>query len=401
MARRKEQVMNKNILGIHGNLLRSDVRYGSDELVKAWDRNGFHYLRLPGGSSNHWYQWKTGIFHENNWSFVGDTSEKDRYMIFGANKARETHGAYLVNDMIDFLIETGTEYSYVVNAAEPFQNHRDFLKHWKASGLDLKNVEYGNEMYTPQKYAEFENVQMYTDKAKNFNYVLKQDFPDAKLGLTVSMEAFKPHKPGAKRDELLHWDEGIRNQEWRDANIIHFYATPAVNSAWGKWSANEVSYYTALNHWNKYFEEAVSTWDDKPIWVTEWGVYPWPRTQGEPELYSYLSSKYNHLFVAHALIEMMLEPRITLAAYHSWTQLLEGSGINAELAEPGCNATKEVFKVFGELTNETPERVGIRGHGCTGVKLGNTLILVNRMDQKNIVEGCEVPAHSVIVRKYV
>ncbi len=328
----KSRALNKRVFGIHGELLWSPIRYGSDELVKEYKKLGFTNIRFPGGTTSNYYLWDTGNFGCNSDKEPGDRAKK---RIKKFNKALNKKGrSYSIDDFLSFIKSTNTGFSLVVNVlCDSPENTRDLMKKIKLSGVNLEYVELGNELNYKEHFWKFPRPVDYVNKAKEHALAIKSVFPDAKIGVVASSSAYRskyfPDIEKASNNKKykrgFEFDRLAAAADFSDAIVFHAY-TPLGASRYDKARRKmeyDDIYLNSLSYMDDRLLPALQYFKrlnpSKELWVTEWGLafYGWLR----PLERGYRETFYQALFSADTLLKFSASGYVDEANFHNLTGL--------------------------------------------------------------------------------
>lgn len=398
--------------GVNGALLASDISYGDAELSIIFGRIGIAFNRFPGGTIGNFYQWSSG-----NFACHKPTDHATRKRIAQMNRSMErTKTSYSVNDFFAFSENTGSDFTYVLNAmcATP-ENNRRLLEHMKDQGLRLHYVEIANEVYSPNYAWAYPTAQAYFESARVSAATVRQYYPHAKVGLVVSPISFtgknSPGKKGTPErswpDRLKQFDLGAAHATFGDALVIHIYGQPYDSRFWqSEPKANHDHYSRAVKQFNEKFHTSMRYLEQlgggKPVWLTEWGVTA-PPEKRQGIFRDYKTSAYQALFMASALVSITLEDAIEIANYHNARDLWVAGAGGAALTPVGdvlalfLNAAKHsdvAHRVdFWDIANErapgrTPEQ-GLKAVLFNST-VGGELLIVNEDHRSRMVTSLDL-----------
>ena len=208
-------------------------------------------LRFPGGSVGNYYNFQTDNFHvtantPNNLINFNNLPLTLGYT--GYNSFTQSSGASSTY-MLNVMLGTST------TATNEYQSRF-------SSGLPIKWVEMGNEMYLSENKL-FNNVTSaasYTSHAHQISNGIKLINPLAKVAVCIDKDDFTPNG----------WNDSLSaNQTYFDAVTLHNY------NATGLYFHSDYSSYSILTGYrssSERYNKANLMFPNKPVLLTEWGV---------------------------------------------------------------------------------------------------------------------------------
>lgn len=208
-------------------------------------------LRFPGGTVGNYYNYTTDNFYVNSltpnnlitYNNNGYTLDYAGYKNF--NLSSGANATYMLNVML------GTAQT----AINEYQNRY-------SSGLPLKWIELGNEMYLSenQKASNVSDVNSYISHTQQIVSGIKNINTNAKVAVCLDKDDFNPGG----------WNYALsQNQTYFDAATLHNYI-PIDHYFYSKYSSYGMlkSYKASL----KRFTDFQSMFPNKPLLLTEWGI---------------------------------------------------------------------------------------------------------------------------------
>ena len=331
-AKKKVQ-LNKNVFGVHGEMLWSPVRYEDELLATLFNDIGFTGVRFPGGTTSNYYMWESGSFGCAK-DVPADSRSVLRVKAFN-NGLKNKKRSYSTDNFLSFLENSKTEFSLVLNVfCDTHESNLRWLKRLKNDGINVSTIELGNELYYKEYRWVFQNPGDYLKTANKLTMEIKKIFPNAKVGFIGSSSAFRAkHYPDIKRlNKSEHYKYGLSldklssQSKLSDAIVVHLYSTPGL-SKFEKFVGavdSEKIYTNALSHFDSRRNEIVDHFSsinpDKELWVTEWGVLFYGDTLSYEKKFQ--SSIYNALFLMNGLLTFALTDEVNRAYYHNLPHFL-------------------------------------------------------------------------------
>lgn len=324
-------------------------------------------LRFPGGTIGNFYNYNTDNFYNdpltpNNlitYNNNGNTLDYNGYKNF--NISSGATATYMLNVML------GTEQT----AINEYQNRYN-------SGLPLKWVELGNEMYLTenQNATNVTDVTTYKNHVKQISTGIKGINSNAKVAVCLNKDDFSSGS----------WNQTLSlDQTYYDAATIHNYI-PIDHYFYSKYSSYGMlkSYKTSLNR----FTDFKAMFPTKPLLLTEWGITGnvtepyFLNTLGVAEIFLAIEKANELNIVKQAGIHMLYkndsDEYATLMYYDTNNKL--------RLTTIGKLYSKlfEVFKnseVYNAETTSAELETGLKAVNAKMVKKGTTykIFVVNKL----------------------
>ena len=357
------RVINRDVFGVHGELLWSSVRYEDPLLAEYYQDLGFTSIRLPGGTTANYYLSKTGSFGCKR-KIPESSKSADRIKKFSRALTKKNR-SYSTEDFISFLKRNNTDVSLVANVlCDTPDSTSQWLQKFKNAGVEINAVEMGNELYYPESEWAFPEPMDYIKTAYSHGQKVKEIYPDAKIGLIASSFSFKStmFPDVAKMRTYKRLKRGIGFEEasakvpFGDAFVIHLYSKLGMSKLdeMSNTVDNNKAYINAISHFDTRLSMSLNYLQglsvNKKIWVTEWGIsfYGWLRKHEK----SFEKSFYNSLFFANGLVRFALEPSIERANYHNFTDFLPKN--NKSKLEP-VSKTMIFFKEIAQTSKKVSD----------------------------------------------
>uniref|UniRef100_A0A7S1THA1 Asl1-like glycosyl hydrolase catalytic domain-containing protein n=1 Tax=Compsopogon caeruleus TaxID=31354 RepID=A0A7S1THA1_9RHOD len=307
------------------NLPHGGYYYNESDFMALVIDSGKPLMRYPGGTVANYLLTSTGFLDLHNIE-RSDAYARNNDDIL-ANRGASGYDMIDFNAMVDSL---GLASSIVLNIyTEPVENTIAYLDQLKRWGRQIDLIELGNELFFPEYYDVFPNERAYLDRVATLRPEIKSRFPNCKLGLIVPNQVytdpriagFAPNAPA----RLLRWiDAAAANASNYDAVIIHTYSTSGIEQQDESYSAatlGALSY--ATNQWFKTIDYLKKKFPNSEIWVTEFNVKDYtPISLPNTLQTTYLGAIHNDIL----LLRASLEPKITLANWHSFSKFMLPSG---------------------------------------------------------------------------
>ncbi|MFC4603939.1 hypothetical protein [Rhodococcus kronopolitis] len=294
-------------------------------------------LRVQGGTTSQWIDWRTGLFDEREGSlFVGQNEGGQPLLLADwAQLARET-GATPIFDL-NVLTSTLGEQIEMLRAA-------------KQLGMEVRYVELGNELWDPAKFYQ----QVYptgADYAKAMNgwiVALRAEFPGIEIGVFGADESSMVTTILGER--LQGWNAGLyANIVGADAVAIHPYWVPdPVQADIGATVAG------GTFAWNAFSEKVL---DKVPaamsVWLSEYNQISLPLGEipgfpphlipGVPQTWAV------GLGVASFALASLTEPRVAMSVIHA---AIDGQPSERSRA---ANGNEEIHAVLADGSGGSTE----------------------------------------------
>lgn len=317
----------KDILGLNSLLNTGSLSYEHPDLPAIYKETGSRVVRFPGGTPANYYDFKSGFL-----DILEGKKKKMLSMNFYTRQSKGEKG-YRTDTFIDFMKDSGTDVSLILNiCTRDEQSTREWLTLFREAGVNVKYVEIGNELYFTSYDDIILDVHDYIKKAKSYSAVVKEIFPQAKIGVLVTShsftsDSFLDEKVNYKnlKKRIVEWDSAIAEENFYDAVIIHLYGSPGVSYFAKK---EEIPGYLTLyqnchNHVDFQLDKTMNylqeRFNGKAVWVTEWHVGGFSKAMNSVRL------RYSHLGVVYSvsfLLDLFKYPFIELSSHHSLPKMV-------------------------------------------------------------------------------
>lgn len=273
-----------------------------DQSGNVWRQNQFRQaaaslapgnLRIFGGTSSNLWDWRAGrLLRDGPTGSTGYERGHPRTPITVVEFGETAKAAHA----------TGLLSLNVVSATLPDQ--LAMISAVMATGVDVRRVELGNELWAPGYASVFPDGTAYARVANTWISAIHEKFP----GVLVAVPANNPQR--ATNDRASRWNSQLfAHVRGADAVTLHAYLR-TVNA-----SPQEVV-NAPRSEWQTVMGDSLDSVPAQfPIWVTEWNYatsgasreLAWPRALGNTQF----------------LLELLRQPRIRLADFHD---LVGGQG---------------------------------------------------------------------------
>ena len=208
-------------------------------------------IRFPGGTVGNYYNYQTDTFYLNA------TTPNNLY------NAANSGYVFNYNGYKDLVINSNATSTLMFNVFTntPAQSKTEYQNRL-ASGLPVKWIEIGNEMYASENQTgpNITDVATYISHAQQFSTELKSVNPNVKVAVCLDKDEFNAGS----------WNHSIaQNQNYFDAATLHNYIST------GSFFFNKYDAYAAYNTYRistKRFLDYANQYPNKPLLLTEWGI---------------------------------------------------------------------------------------------------------------------------------
>ena len=317
---------NTGALGVHHDLTYQIGRRG-----EFWDVNslelirdsGATLIRGPDGTPANFYQWRQGTvinsrdpdyyryFGKARYPGVEDTIPKKGFPLLTLTEA--SAGAAKLGLPMAFCLnvttQTPAEVAEEVRALLPLLPRLPFL-------------ELGNEVYDSYGESAFPDPSSYIRRALQVSAAIHAIDPKLRTGIVAEPTVLEDAVFGGKarfpaNTRLQQWNAAIaRNRDAADAVVVHQYAEiksidPSATNLMRMLFAANLSLANSL-------APQRSTFGDRPIWVTEWGILPLPllRDGAGRDKLQFMKTPGIAVVLADRLLRLVAEPAVEIAAIH-------------------------------------------------------------------------------------
>ncbi|TQF74578.1 hypothetical protein FK531_00215 [Rhodococcus spelaei] len=307
---------------------------------------GAGLVRVQGGSTSQWIDWRTGLFDERpDGQFVGQNEGRRPLLLTDWADIVRTAGA---TPIFDLNVLTSTVDEQIA-----------MLREARRLGMEVRYVELGNELWDPGKYYR----QVYptgADYARAMNgwiTQLRTAFPDIEIAVSGADDSSMVSSVLGER--LQDWNAGLyANIRGADAVALHPYWVPdPVQADVGSTAAGGVA------AWNAFADKVVAKVPSAmKVWLTEYNQintplgeipgFPQHLVTGVPQTWAV------GLGVAGFALAGLTDPRIEMSVIHAaldglpsersraangneeiHAMLADGSGNSTEFGRTAVNAT--------------------------------------------------------------
>ncbi|MCW2785742.1 MAG: hypothetical protein JWP74_2259 [Marmoricola sp.] len=262
------------------------------------------YLRIQGGTTSQWIDWRTGLF---------DQSANSPYV--GANAGRRP---ILMSDWADLLRATGAQPVYDLNVTTSTPADQVAMLHEaQRLGMPVTHLELGNELYIGDKTykALYPTGADYARAMNHWIDVLRTSFPGVQIAVSAadtSSSLFSAFygKRYTSWNKLLY--AGIRGA---DAVALHPYWFPTPADGTTASAGSGLAAWKALS--TKVIAQVPA---DLHVWLTEYNQMDVPFTEvGVPSglLPGAKQTWAVGLSLAAFSLQALADPRVTMAVVHS------------------------------------------------------------------------------------
>ncbi|WP_039973267.1 hypothetical protein [Rhodococcus qingshengii] len=294
-------------------------------------------LRVQGGTTSQWIDWRTGLFDEREGS-----------LFIGQNEGREP---LLLEDWAQLVRETGATPIFDLNVlTSTLDDQIDMLRAARELGMEVKYVELGNELWDPAGYYQ----QMYPTGAdyaramNNWIVGLRAQFPGIEIAVSGADDSSTITSVLGER--LQQWNEGLyANIVGADAVSIHPYWVPdPIQADVGATVAG------GTVAWNAFSEKSLAKVPPSmSVWLSEYNQINLPLGEipgfpphlipGVPQTWAV------GLGVASFALASLTEPRVTMSVIHA---ALDGHPSERSRA---ANGNEEIHAVLADGSGGSTE----------------------------------------------
>lgn len=325
--------LNKEVFGVHGEMLWSPVRYEDPLLADYYLDLGFTSIRFPGGTTANYYLSQSRNFGCDK--SIPKSSRSAKRVIAFNNALAVGERTYSTEDFTKFIKRTHTDFTLVLNIfCDGVNDALQWIKEFSDLGVKVDQVELGNELYYKEYNWVFKKPDNYIKLANKFSAEIKKYDPNIKIGYIASSSVFQSeHYPDvARMHKSKHHDYGLKldylSATSRASNILvtHFYSDIGISKVGGFFGlpGNEEIYKNAISHFDGRSKDAITYFEklglNKEIWITEWGVLFYGDTRKFEKDFQH--SIFNALFMANGLITFVNSKDVQKAYYHNLPSFL-------------------------------------------------------------------------------
>jgi hypothetical protein len=321
------------------------------------------FLRVQGGTTSQWLDWRTGLF---------DQGPDSPYR--GANAGRQP---ILMRDWADLLRVTGAQPVYDLNVTtSTVEDQVAMLRAAQRLGMPVEYVELGNELYLGEKAYQrlYPTGADYGRAMNHWITVLRASFP----GLRIAVSA------ADTSSTLFAAFFGKRYTEWNDRlyATVHGADAVAVHPYWFPTPVDGLvaSATSGLAAWRALADTVLSRVPaGLRVWLTEYNQMDIPFTEiGVPSglLPGARQTWAVGLSLAAFSLQALADPRVELAVVHSalngepTAQATQSGGnmeVHALLADGSGGST--LFGRTAENESMTPLFEAVRDQGSGAVRV--------------------------------
>jgi hypothetical protein len=356
-----------DLLSTNSHFVYADYQWGSTPLNNAFSTYfpQTNY-RFPGGTVGNYYDYTTDTFFVN-------ANTPNNLATIASNGYKFNYPGYK-----DLVINNGGSATLMFNVLTntPSQTKDEYLNRL-ASGLPIKWIEMGNEMYAQgNQTGNITGLASYISHTQELSSQLKAVNPSAKVAVCLEKDDF----------EIGEWNQTIsQNQSYFDAATLHNYI------AVGSYFYNNYETYTMYKSYKTSMERFIkykSLFPNKPLLLTEWGITTeviepyFMQTLGLADAFLAIEKANELGIVKQAGIHMLYKSDVNDEA----TLMFKGADNLLKLTSKGVMYSK-LFEVFknSEVYNtdvDTPEiEPGLKGIYAKMTKKGKEykIFAVNKL----------------------
>ncbi len=390
-------------------------------LVKALE---VRHLRYIGGSSASFWDWEAGHYvGEDEITRIWPANHGNWMLELAAPTAALPPGTLGPDSYAAFAKKAGVTVQWLVNLTTRHQDQADFIRHLKANGIPMKYLEMDNETYFwGEEFHGPQGAQVYADRVRDLTSVVRELFPDARIGIVAWEEDFFMEHGHQGSPMQANWNGIItssQNMPYFDAFILHHYVM----------DAGRLDAYETKTEWCRAFlaypqstlERAgrliAERYGSIPMWITEYNVIGYYRignpndekpdgelTDQDKWIASTAHTGWNALYQAGFWLTGLSRPEsIEILNHHSVTNMKLGWGLGMYVDENhgDISATGQLFSHLSHLASQheqmhavtvkgnTPLNVTIEGDDSMGALHAAALssddrltyLIINRSDE--------------------
>ncbi|HBE02451.1 MAG TPA: hypothetical protein DC049_08235 [Spirochaetia bacterium] len=231
-------------------------------------------LRLPGGDLM------------NNWNWLTGTVTGDSLGELNKAKYSEIQIPMSAENWYTIASAGNSKPLWGINITSTPVSHTEiFIQKLKSSRYQAEYFELGNELYYFKFWSnQIKNSADYCSLARAHAAVIKKYFPGTKLGVPFASEwmhkKFLETETDTNTDNYYLWMTGISGENFYDALVIHYYATPQYYGVtnFGDFTSEEITAKVWESCGVKRLNETLNVFHmakpEKKIWITEWAFNP-------------------------------------------------------------------------------------------------------------------------------
>ncbi|RMI34272.1 hypothetical protein [Nocardia stercoris] len=297
-----EKPVDRDGLGVNG------ARIISAENARQWHDPAFAdalaavgpgLLRVQGGTTSQWLDWRTGLF-----------TEGDGGGFAGRNDGRPP---ILLGDWAELARKTGATPIFDLNVLNStVDDQLDMLRAAQRLGMPVRYVELGNELWVPMSpySSAFPTGADYGRAVNDWIAAIRQEFPQARIAVAAAVAGPSMSLLGPR---YADWNAGLYATV-RDADAVVFHPYWIVDPIAADLSSTAAGGVAA---WNDLAQHSIA---DVPaeldVWITEYNqmgkeaTAPLDRLPAPPQTWAV------GLSVAAFTLRALAEPRLRLAVLH-------------------------------------------------------------------------------------
>ncbi len=338
------QPLNKEVYGANNEFTGTPYNPNSQMYKDLFREVGFCSFRYPAGTPANYINLRTGFAEV--WRGTNSNSSNRvlgfNQMIYDSKPDRGVD--YL--DFIKFMKEVKPTCNFVMNVTSmSVEENRELLSDIKSQGVELTNIEMGNEVYFGAYIGAFPDVDSYLTKVRKYADMARSIFPQVKISLVVHLDYYTKEiflESTNDSDSRMHqWYEGVKRADFNDAISVHLYSSLGMSDKVTKdkfWSYPK-AYLSVISHsdcrTDMTLERVKRDFPNKECWVTEYHVGGFI---GELRSYRMRYSYLGALFSTDFMLKLFSHPQVTLSSWHCMNQFLAAPNDIDELMERGIEA---------------------------------------------------------------
>ena len=283
------KISSRPVYGVNTNFFRSPENLDDPSFLKLFGELQMPLLRFPGGLAN-WYNWQQGTIETTGRKILNFMKE---------GGFREI----TLNAIIDVAQRFKIQLLYVVNVYDSEEKIKGLITRLLSSGIDIRGIEIGNEVYTKLFSDEIGGPSGYLIKARRALKALRNNGYHGPVGVNLAPAWMPGQEKHVHKRHWLSWNLALQKDGLGgfDAVIVHYY--PFVK---------KIGFSEAVKRGPLEFKEMVADirkrFPDKQIWMTEWNL-------GQPVSIREFNSLHHAIFNMK-MFAAFLETGIELTCYH-------------------------------------------------------------------------------------
>ncbi|MFJ4651342.1 hypothetical protein ACIP5Y_08705 [Nocardia sp. NPDC088792] len=291
----------RDFFGVNG------ARIISAENARQWHDPAFRdalaavgpgLIRVQGGTTSQWLDWRTGLFEEDKGGGFG-----------GRNDGRPP---LLLTDWAELVRNSGATAVFDLNVLNAtLDDQLDMLREARRLGLPVRYVELGNELWVPGRpyTTVFPTGADYARAMNDWIPAIRREFPQARIGVSAAV----PMAVAALSPRYADWNDGLfATIRDADAAVFHpYWVVDPVAADIASTAGGGVATWTDL---------AANTLSKVPagmdIWITEYNQMGREATPPLTLLPPVRQTWAVGLSVASFTLRALLDPRMRMAVMH-------------------------------------------------------------------------------------